>query len=115
MPHAFAPAQALNAARRVEEEGQDQVVLAQFEDGQSVWKFYPVREVPESPSTRPERDDPTVGATVGLTGRSTRLPWVHGVGQVRHPRRRLRTDRLQRDLGRDHAVEQAGAGAEKHR
>ena len=44
-----------------------------------------------------------------------RLPWVHGVGQVRHPRRRLRTDRLQRDPGRVHAVEQAGAGAEKHR
>ena len=44
-----------------------------------------------------------------------RLPWVHGVGQVRHPRRRLRTDRLQRDPGRVHAVEQAGAGAEEHR
>jgi hypothetical protein len=56
MPHAFAPAQALNAARSAdEEEGQDHVVLAQFEDGQSVWKFHPVREVPESPSTRPER------------------------------------------------------------
>jgi hypothetical protein len=56
MPHAFALAQALNAARRAaEEEGQDQVVLAQFEDGQSVWKFYPVREVPESPNTKPER------------------------------------------------------------
>jgi hypothetical protein len=33
---------------------------------------------------------------------------------VRHPRRRLRTDRLQRDPGRVHAVEQAGVGAEKH-
>ncbi len=44
-----------------------------------------------------------------------RLPWAHGVGQVRHPRRRLRTDRLQRDPGRVHAVEQAGAGAEEHR
>jgi hypothetical protein len=44
-----------------------------------------------------------------------RLPRAHGVGQVRHSRRRLRTDRLQRDPGRVHALEQSGAGAEQHR
>jgi len=43
-----------------------------------------------------------------------RLPWAHGVGQVRHPRGGLRADRLQGQAARVHALEQADPGAEQH-
>ena len=42
-----------------------------------------------------------------------RLPWAHGVGQVRHPRGGLRADRLQGHVARVHALEQADSGAEQ--
>jgi hypothetical protein len=49
-----------------------------------------------------------------LGGVVARLPWAHGVGQVRHPRGGLRADRLQGHAARVHALEQADPGAEQH-
>ena len=45
---------------------------------------------------------------------AVRLPLVDGVGQVGHPLRRLRADRLQGHAARVHALEQADSGAEQH-
>jgi hypothetical protein len=42
------------------------------------------------------------------------LPLPDGVGQVGHPLRRLRADRLQGHAARVHALEQADSGAEQH-
>jgi hypothetical protein len=42
------------------------------------------------------------------------IPLLHSVGQVGHPLRRLRADRLQGNTVRVHALEQADSGAEKH-
>jgi len=47
-------------------------------------------------------------------GRRARLPLPDGVGQVRHPRGGLRTDRLQGHPARVDALEQADSGAEQH-
>ena len=46
--------------------------------------------------------------------RSRQLPLPDCVGQVGHPLRRLRPDRLQRHAARVHALEQADSGAEQH-
>ena len=46
--------------------------------------------------------------------RSRQLPLPDCVGQVGHPRRRLRADRLQGQAARVHALEQADSGAEQH-
>ena len=45
---------------------------------------------------------------------SRRLPLPDCVGQVGHPLRRLRADRLQGHAARVHALEQADSGAEQH-
>ena len=42
------------------------------------------------------------------------LPLPDCVGQVGHPLRRLRADRLQGHAARVHALEQADSGAEQH-
>ena len=46
--------------------------------------------------------------------RSRQLPLPDCVGQVGHPLRRLRADRLQGHAARVHALEQADSGAEQH-
>ncbi len=46
--------------------------------------------------------------------RSGQLPLPDCVGQVGHPLRRLRADRLQGHAARVHALEQADSGAEQH-
>ena len=45
---------------------------------------------------------------------SRQLPLPDCVGQVGHPLRRLRADRLQGHAARVHALEQADSGAEQH-
>src|SRR5688500_20357446 len=45
---------------------------------------------------------------------AVRLPLPDGVGQVCHPLRRLRADRLQGHATRVHAREESAAGAEHH-
>ena len=52
--------------------------------------------------------------TVDLDATAVRLPLVDGVGQVGHPPRRPRADRLQGHAARVHALEQADSGAEQH-
>ena len=54
---------------------------------------------------------PTASVAFASVGRLT-LP--DGVGQVRHPRGRLRADQLQGHAARVHALEQADSGAEQH-
>jgi hypothetical protein len=46
--------------------------------------------------------------------RSRQLPLPDCIGQVGHPLRRLRADRLQGHAARVHALEQADSGAEQH-
>lgn len=46
--------------------------------------------------------------------RSRQLPLPDCVGQVGHPLRRFRADRLQGHAARVHALEQADSGAEQH-
>jgi len=54
-------------------------------------------------------------AEPGCTARyAERLPLPDCVGQVGHPLRRLRADRLQGHAARVHALEQADSGAEQH-
>ena len=50
----------------------------------------------------------------GWARRSRQLPLPDCVGQVGHPLRRLRADRLQGHAARVHALEQADSGAEQH-
>jgi hypothetical protein len=47
-----------------------------------------------------------------LRARQSSLPQC--VGQVGHPLRRLRADRIQGQAARVHALEQADSGAEQH-
>ena len=52
--------------------------------------------------------------SAGERSRSRPLPLPDCVGQVGHPLRRLRADRLQGHAARVHALEQADSGAEQH-
>ena len=67
------------------------------------------------PSCRSERRGSHRAADLGGGAlRSRQLPLPDCVGQVGHPLRRLRADRLQGHAARVHALEQADSGAEQH-
>src|SRR5437870_4486895 len=59
-------------------------------------------------------EDLTALLTSAGERRSRQLPFPDCVGQVGHPLRRLRADRLQGPAARVHALEQADSGAEQH-
>jgi hypothetical protein len=59
-------------------------------------------------------DEPTDEAMRRIVKTCGSLPLPDCVGQVGHPLRRLRADRLQRHAARVHALEQADSGAEQH-
>jgi hypothetical protein len=59
-------------------------------------------------------EDLTAADLGGGALRSRQLPLPDCVGQVGHPLRRLRADRLQGHAARVHALEQADSGAEQH-
>ena len=52
--------------------------------------------------------------TVSRCSGNRQLPLPDCVGQVGHPLRRLRAERLQGHAARVHALEQADSGAEQH-
>jgi len=60
-------------------------------------------------------EDLTAADLGGGALRSRQLPLPDCVGQVGHPLRRLRADRLQGYAARVHTLEQADSGAEQHR
>jgi uncharacterized protein YxjI len=63
----------------------------------------------------PDQDPVVVlAATVAVDMMAHEVPLPDGVGQVGHPLRRLRADRLQGHAARVHALEQADSGAEQH-